>query len=140
MVVKRLGLLVLFVVAALYDGILGLAFLWDPNAVFAWGQVTPPNHLGYVQFPGALLIIFALMFLAVAIRPRENRTLIAYGVLLKLAYCGIAISYWVTSGIPSMFKPFAVIDLVFLVLFVVAYRALGEKAAVSPPAGVAAGS
>ena len=45
----------LFWLAALYDGLLGLAFLAAPGRLFDLCQVTPPNHLGYVQFPAALL-------------------------------------------------------------------------------------
>ncbi len=56
----------LFWLAALYDGILGLAFLAAPGPLFDLCQVTPPNHLGYVQFPAALLLIFGLMFAAIA--------------------------------------------------------------------------
>jgi hypothetical protein len=88
--------------------------------------VTPPNHVGYVQFPAALLVIFGIMFAVVARRPRENRNLIPYGILLKVSYCGVAGYHWLASGIPSLWKPFVAIDLLFLVLFLLAYRSLGQ--------------
>ena len=112
---------VLFLAAAVYDGVLGLAFLLAGGAVFNWAQVPPPNHLGYVQFPAALLIVFAIMFLAIARRPRENRRLMPYGILLKVSYCGVAGYHWLTNGIPGMWKPFVVCDLAFIALFAVAY-------------------
>ena len=118
----------LFVTAALYDGLLGLAFLIAPGAVFNTFAVTPPNHFGYVQFPAALLLVFALMFAAVAKDPVRNRGLIPYGMLLKLAYCGVTFAYWFTGGIPVMWKPFAVADLVFLAFFAWAYLSLGQTA------------
>jgi hypothetical protein len=114
----------LFYAAAVYDAVLGLAFLFAAPAVFEWCEVTPPNHFGYVQFPGALLIVFALMYLAIARKPVANRNLVPYGMLLKVSYCGVAFYHWIASGIPGMWKPFAVIDLLFLVLFVWAYRAI----------------
>jgi hypothetical protein len=116
----------LFLVAALYDGLLGLAFLAAANWIFQSAQVTPPNHVGYVQFPGAILMVFGLMFAAIARRPRENRNLIPYGILLKVSYCGVAGYHWLVGGIPALWKPFVVIDLVFLVLFLLAYRSLGR--------------
>ena len=116
----------LFLVAALYDGLLGLAFLVAADPIFQWAHVTPPNHAGYVQFPGALLMIFGIMFTAIARRPRENRGLIIYGILLKVAYCGVAGYHWLIGGIPGMWKPLVLIDLVFLALFVLAYRSLGK--------------
>src|SRR5262249_4049054 len=115
----------LFVITALYDGVLGAAFLIVPGWVFRMGDVTPPNHWGYVQFPAALLLIFALMFAAIARDPVGNRDLIIYGILLKMAYCGVAFCYWFTSGIPGLWKPFALIDLVMAVLFLLSYRVLG---------------
>jgi len=114
----------LFYISALYDSVLGLAFLFAAPAVFEWCGVTPPNHFGYVQFPGALLIVFAVMYLAIARNPIANRNLMPYGMLLKVSYCGVAFYYWFSAGIPGMWKPFAVIDLIFLVLFVWAYRVM----------------
>jgi hypothetical protein len=108
----------LYIVAGMYDGILGAVFLVAWGALFRHFEVTPPNHPGYVQFPAAILIIFALMFFAVAVDPVRNRNLIPYGVLLKAAYCGTVFWYWFTQGIPDMWKPFAWADLVFAVLFV----------------------
>ena len=114
----------MFLVAALYDGLLGLAFLVAGDWIFQFTRVEPPNHMGYVQFPGALLIIFAIMFAVIARRPRENRDLIPYGILLKVAYCGVAGYHWLASGIPRMWKPLVLIDLVFMILFLIAYQSL----------------
>ncbi len=115
----------LFLVAALYDTALGAVFLIAPASVYRVADVTPPNHWAYVQFPAVLLLVFARMFAAIAANPLENRKLIPYGVLLKVAYCGLAFWYWNTQGIPGMWKPFAVIDLVMGILFVWSYQQLG---------------
>ncbi len=109
----------LFYVAALYDGIIGLAFVLFWRQVFEHFQITPPNHPGYVQFPGLLLIIFGLMFLRIARDPDANRGLIDYGIALKVAYSGIVFRYQLTTGVPQMWVWFAWIDVVFLVLFIV---------------------
>jgi len=117
----------LFLVAAIYDGLLGLAFLFAGDAVFQWYGVTPPNHPGYVQFPAALLVVFALMFLAVARDPARNRNLIPYGILLKASFCGVVFFHWLTAGIPGMWKPFCLCDLAFLAAFAWAWVALGNS-------------
>jgi hypothetical protein len=114
----------LFVIAALYDGLLGSAFLFGAEAVFTRFGVTPPNHFGYIQFPAALLIVFAIMFMAIAIDPVRNRNLIPYGVLLKVSYCGVVLSYWLTTDLPGMWKPFCICDLVFLVAFAWAWATI----------------
>lgn len=118
----------LFYLAALYDGVLGVAFLVAAPALFEWVGVTPPNHFGYVQFPAALLIVFALMFVAIARNPVANRGLILYGILLKVSYCAVVFYHWAVGGIPFIWKPFAIADLVFLVLFAWASVALSRHA------------
>jgi hypothetical protein len=121
----------LFVIAAVYDGVLGLLFIAAPGLPFDLFGVTPPNHMGYVQFPAALLLIFAWMFLAVATAPIRNRGLILYGIGLKVAYCTFCFWYWFTTDIPVIWKPFAVIDVVMGVLFAWSYVALRSAGATS---------
>lgn len=111
----------LYYVSAAYDGILGIAFLWAPLAIFNRLGTTPPNHVGYIHFPAALLIVFALMFINIARQPLRNRNLIPYGILLKVSYCSVVFWHWFTAGIPFMWKPFAIFDAVFLLLFVWSY-------------------
>jgi hypothetical protein len=111
----------LFLIAAIYDGVLGLVFLLVPGRMYDAFGVAPPNHWGYVHFPAALLVVFAVLFLAVARNPERNRNLIPYGILLKAAYCGVVFWHWAAQGIPTMWKPFAVSDLVFGLLFIWAY-------------------
>jgi hypothetical protein len=124
---KKQAISVLFSVAAIYDGGLGASFLFGSGALFLRFGVTPPNHPGYVQFPAALLIVFAIMFMAIALDPPKNRNLIPYGILLKVSYCGVAMFHWFTAGIPGMWKPFCIADLVFLILFTWAWSALGNE-------------
>jgi hypothetical protein len=118
-----------FWVGFVYDLILGIAFIVAVPQVFAAADLTPPNHFGYLQFPAGLLLVFALMFLAIARNPMANRNLISYGVLQKLAFCAVAFIHWALGNLPWIWKPFAVIDVVFMVLFYLAYRQLQEAPA-----------
>lgn len=127
---RQRSIVALFGVAAAYDGLLGLAFLLFPAALFARFEVPPPNHWGYVHFAAALLVIFGLLFLNVAWRPHANRNLIPYGILLKVAYCAVVFGHWFTADIPGMWKPLAFADAAFAVLFVWAYVRLGRPAGV----------
>lgn len=113
-----------FAFAALYDGLLGLAFLFFHMAIFAHYGVEPPNHPAYVQFPALLLLIFAAMFLRIAADPLKQRSLIPYGIALKASYSGLAFWYAVTWGIPSMWLPWAWADLAFMIVFVLAWLRL----------------
>src|SRR5262245_56046576 len=118
---------VLFAIAGLYDGILGLAFLLAPTWVFSLHQAEPPNHMGYVQFPALLLLVFSLMFFRIAADPAGRKELILYGCGLKVSYCAVVFYYQVTGGIPFMWIPWAWADLGFLVLFILAARQLRDR-------------
>jgi len=116
----------LFILAGLYDGILAVAFLFFASSIFQWFGVEAPNHPAYVKFPALLLLIFAAMFFRIASDPVKNRELILYGVGLKAAYSGTAFWYQITQGMPFMWIPWAWADVVFLVLFLLAWKSLAR--------------
>jgi hypothetical protein len=114
----------LFAVAGVYDLLIGVAFLFFGQQIYDAAGVPHPNHWSYIQFSALLLVVFGIMFFAVAYAPQANRNLIPYGMLLKLSYVGLVAYYWVTTDVPLLFKPFAVIDAVMFVLFLLAYGRL----------------
>lgn len=114
----------LFWIAGLYDFVIGIAFLTSGASIFDWAGITHPNHWGYIQFSSLLLMVFGAMFFAIASSPGSNRNLIPFGILLKVSYVSIVGYYWSTAGCPNLFKPFVIIDLVMLILFVMAYQAV----------------
>lgn len=118
----------LFVIAALYDFVLGVVFLvaWKP--IYNSLGVTLPNHDGYVQFGAALVAIFGVGFWFVSQNPERNRDIIKMGILLKIAYSGVVLGHHFFGSVPGVWVPFAWCDLVFLGLFVAALRALPSKA------------
>ena len=122
---------VLFSLAAAYDGVLGVAFLGAAPWVFERFEVTPPNHYGYVHFAAAILLVFTLMFLRIAIQPTRHRNLIVYGVLLKVCYVGVVGYHWLTEGIPWIWQPFVIADAAFAGAFVWAYWALRARESAS---------
>jgi hypothetical protein len=115
-----------FVIAGLYDGVLGLAFLTLSARIFEFFAVTPPHHPGYIQFPALLLIVFAVMFFRIAAAPEQNRELILYGCGLKIAYCSVTFYHHFTTGIPAMWVPWAWADLVFLAVFAACWNSLSR--------------
>ena len=117
----------IFVVAGLYDGLVGVAFLLAAPMLYAKLNIPPPNHWAYIHFISLLLIIFGLMFLAVAANPLRNANLILFGILLKFAYFGTVFYHWWAGGIPNLWKPFAFIDVACAVVFVWAYAVLRQK-------------
>jgi len=123
----------LFGLAAVYDFVIGLVFLLLGRQLFELAAIPFPNHWGYIQFCALMLMIFGAMFATIAMDPGGNRNLMPFGMLLKVSYVSVVGYYWATSGCPMLFKPFVVIDLLMLVLFVVAYNRVAPATA-SPPA------
>ena len=122
----------LFLIAGLYDLLIGLAFLLGGVQLFDWAGIPQPNHWAYLQFAALELMIFGVMFLAISRDPMAHRNLIIYGLLLKASYVGLAGYYWVKGECPLLFQPFAVIDAVMFVLFAWAYASLGKGLTTSP--------
>jgi len=111
----------LFVIAGLYDFLIGLTFLFFGAQLFDAAGVPQPKHWAYIQFGALMLMIFGTMFLTIARDPVRNRDLIPFGLMLKLSYVGLATYYWATTDIPMLFKPFAVVDALMFILFWMAY-------------------
>jgi hypothetical protein len=107
----------LYAVGAAYDGLLGLAFISAGPRLFAYFQITPPNHWGYLHFSASILVVFGWMFLEIARRPLESRNLVTYGILLKVCYVGTVVWYWTHGDVPTIWKAFAAADTVFAFLF-----------------------
>jgi hypothetical protein len=117
---------VAFGMSAIYDGALAFAFLLLGPTIYDYMGIEKPNHMGYLHFPALLLIVFALMYWRIASNPARFRDLIPFGMGLKVSYCGVVFYHWATGGIPAMWIPFAWIDVVFLILFVQAWRKVGN--------------
>lgn len=103
--------------AALYDGLLGLAFVVCAPQIFQLAGITPPNHWGYVHFAAGVLVIFGFMFFQIARAPVENRGLIVYGILLKICYVSTIAWHSLNGGLPPLWQWFAAADAIFILLF-----------------------
>lgn len=120
----------LFLIAALYDAVIGVAFFAMP--LFDLFGVEPVNHVGYVQFPALLLLVFAAMFARIGRDPVAHRSLIPYGIGLKASYCVLVFWHQIAGGVPVMWIPWAWADVVFLILFVTAWTRLAPDRIPAP--------
>ncbi|MFP5237279.1 MAG: hypothetical protein ACLGSD_15380 [Acidobacteriota bacterium] len=116
------------VVSGIYDGVLGVVFFLIPATLYHFFAIAPPNHYAYVRFPALLLILFGAMFLRAAADPLGRRDVLLYGAGLKISYCAVVFWYEFRHAIPSIWIPFAWLDLAFLLLFLLAWRATAGAA------------
>jgi hypothetical protein len=114
----------LFVLSGIYDLFLGVAALLFGAQIFRLAGVTPSNHIEYVQFSALLVILFGVMFLAIAKDPQSRREWILLGMGLKASYFGVVFWHELLGGIPKLWIPGAWADLIFFLLFLAAWRNL----------------
>jgi hypothetical protein len=113
-----------FLVAALYDVLLGIAFVvFGEQILDAIGMALPP-HIAYIQLAAVFVLVQGLSYWFVYRDPPANLGLVKVGVIYKLAYAGLAAWYLLTGQLPNgFFIPWAIVDLLFLVGFVMFLRA-----------------
>lgn len=113
-----------FLLAALYDLILGAAFLVASEPILTAIGMTLPPHIAYIQLAAVFVFVQGLGYWLVSRDPLANLGLVRVGVAYKAAYSGLALYYLATGQLPSVFFiPWAVFDLVFLIGFVMFLRA-----------------
>jgi hypothetical protein len=118
----------MLLVNAVYDAVLGAAFLVAYSAIYQRLGIPPPNHPGYVQFPAALVLIFGVAFLIASGAPARHRDILAMGLCLKLAYAGVVLGHWFLGSIPLVWTVFGWVDLAFAGFFLAAWRGGGAPA------------
>lgn len=108
-----------FLVAAIYDLGLGLAFMVAGEQVLtAIGMELPP-HIAFIQLAAVFVFVQGLSYLFPWRDAWSNTSIVWVGVAYKAGYAGLAAWYLALGMLPStFFVPWAIVDLLFLVGFV----------------------
>lgn len=117
----------LFVAAAAYDVVLGIAFFFLYGPIFAALAVPLPPNTSYIHITAAFVFVQGVGYWFVARDLARNHDLVRLGVIYKGTYVTVAL-YELALGqlISGVFLWFAVLDLAFLVLFVDFLRRRGR--------------
>lgn len=121
----------LFLVAAIYDLVLGVAFTFFHKPAFELLDVTPPEG-GYIQLLGSFLFVIGVAYYLIWRGDlARNRDMIFVGTLYKLAYASIALVFWAIGDIPHVAfgAVFGLADLIFFVLMLECWLYLGREKA-----------
>jgi len=113
-----------FLVAAIYDMLLGAAFVVLGEQILRTIGMELPPHIAYIQLAAVFIFVQGLGYWLVYRDPVGNLGIVRVGIAYKAAYAGLAFWYLVIGALPSIFFiPWAIIDLLFLVGFVLFLRA-----------------
>lgn len=119
----------LFIVAAAYDVVLGVAFFFLYGPIFTALNIPLPPNTSYIHITAAFVFVQGVGYWLVAQDPARNHDLVRLGVIYKGIYIAVAL-YELALGqlISDVFLWFAAFDLLFLVLFIDFLRRRGRSA------------
>ncbi len=108
-----------FLVAALYDAVLGAGFFFLYNPLFHALGITLPNNTSYIHITTAYIFVQGLSYWFVYTNPVRNVDIVKVGIVYKAIFSGLALYYFAIGQLLSpLFLLFGALDLVFLILFV----------------------
>lgn len=120
-----------FLLAGLYDALLGLAFLLAGETILTDIGMKLPPHIAYIHLSAIFIVVQGVSYLLVYRDPRSNLGIVWVGVAYKASYAALVAYYLAAGQLPSQFFiPWAVFDLGFMVGFLAFLRAaMGRRAA-----------
>ncbi|MEO8252219.1 MAG: hypothetical protein ABI578_07070 [Chloroflexota bacterium] len=108
-----------FLVAAVYDIVLGAGFFLFYAPLFSALNVALPNNISYIHLTAAFVIVQGIGYWFVYQDPDANRGIVKLGVVYKIAFAGLS-AYYALIGqlIHPVFGLFGIMDTLFLFGFV----------------------
>lgn len=108
-----------FVVAALYDGILGLVFFALYGPIYRFFAIPLPENLTYLQMISAFVFVQGVGYWYVSRDVLRNVDLVKVGTIYKAVYILVSLAAFVNGQLPhTIFAWFAACDVLFLIGFV----------------------
>ncbi len=116
-----------FLVAAIYDIVLGVGFFLFFDPLFSMLGIALPNNTAYIHLTAAFVFVQGLGYWFVYQDPPANLGIVKLGIVYKTVFAGLAFYYLAIGQLlhPS-FLVFAVADLFFLAGFVAFLRRTSE--------------
>jgi hypothetical protein len=118
----------LFLVAALYDFVLGFSFfLFWPFIFDHILKIPYPNYPAFYQAAAAFIFNMGIGFYFVYRNMYRNIDIVKVGIAFKLFYTGLAFFYVFVEKMPWILALFGFLDLIFIVFFVFFLRAVRRE-------------
>ncbi|MFH1400263.1 MAG: hypothetical protein ABIH41_01980 [Nanoarchaeota archaeon] len=108
----------LFLIAAIYDFILGILFLLFYKPMYSFFGITLPVYPMYLQMSAAFVMAMGVGYYFVYRNMYRNIDLVKLGVVYKLVYSALTGYFYFAGTANITFFYFAIIDATFLAFFV----------------------
>ena len=119
----------LYLISALYDFILGIAFLFFYQPIFKMLGMNIPENPAYLTFCALMIALFGILLFMIYQNLSGSRRLIIYAILVKFAYIGTVLYYYLFVGSSYVDMPFLIFagfDFVFAILFIESLKYIRE--------------
>lgn len=108
-----------FLVAAVYDIVLGLAFFFLYSPLWNALGIALPNNTAYIHLTAGFVFVQGVGYWFVYQDPDGNRGIVKTGVVYKAVFSGLAAYYWAIGQLlHPIFLLFGGLDALFLIGFV----------------------
>lgn len=117
-----------FLIAAIYDLVLGAVFFLFHAPAFELLAIEPPNNTSYIHLTAAFVFVQGLGYWFVSQAPIANRGIAKIGVAYKAAFAALSIYYLLIGELlHPVFLVFGLLDIGFLVGFMMFLRATADR-------------
>jgi len=118
----------LFLIAALYDFVLGIAFFFFLPFFFEEiYNIAAPIYPSFYQGGAAFVFVMGVGFYFVYRNMYRNVDIVKIGITFKSVYTALAFYYVFIENMPWVFSIFGFLDIVFIVFFVLFLRAFKRE-------------
>ena len=107
----------LFLIAAVYDLILGFLFFFFYKPIYSYFNITLPVYPMYLQMAAAFVIAMGVGYYFIYLNLYRNIDLVKLGIVYKAVYAGLTSYFYFIGSAHVIFLIFAAIDIIFLLLF-----------------------
>jgi hypothetical protein len=123
----------LFLVAAIYDLVLGVAFFFLYPWIYGLLGISLPTEPAYLHAAAAFVFVQGIMYLLVYRNMERNVDLVLAGAIYKVAYTSVAFYHWGAGTLPHpTYAVFGFTDLIFLALFLYFLKEAGGMSKPQP--------
>lgn len=117
-----------FLVAAIYDIALGVAFTFVYDPILDWLDIIPPDNKSYIHLASVFVLVQGLSYLIVARDVAGNAGLVLAGILYKFGYSAVAVYYLAIDELLHwIFFAFGIADMVFLLGFLATFMLIRRE-------------
>lgn len=108
----------LFLVAAIYDLLLGFCFVIFYQSIYIFFNIPLPNYPQYIQLSAAFVAAMGVGYYFVYKNISRNTDIVRLGIVYKGVYSGLVTYYYLSNTAHLIFFLLAIIDFIFLLFFV----------------------